>query len=115
MLQQVSGHNVGLVVGYTPNRLDVRTRQEQRVGTRSQDDMVNTGINMLREAIVVIVSRRLEESLHTNFTVCRFGKSEKHRPSSTRTDFMEKPATSKLAILHVNWNLPQNSFRVKTY
>ena len=51
MLQQVSGHNVGLVVGYTPNRLDVRTRQEQRVGTWSQDDMVNTGINMLREAI----------------------------------------------------------------
>ena len=51
MLQQVNGHNVGLVVGYTPNRLDVRTRQEQRVGTRSQDDMVNTGINMFREAI----------------------------------------------------------------
>ena len=36
---------------YTVDRLDVWTREEQRICGWSQDDMTNTGINMFLEAI----------------------------------------------------------------
>ena len=38
-------------VVYTVDRLDVWTREEQRICGWSQDDMTNTGINMFLEAI----------------------------------------------------------------
>ena len=86
---------------YTLNRLDVRTREEQRIGVWGQDDTANTGIDIFAKPLDVIISEHLEDLCMSNFTVCRFGNSEKHCPSSTRADFMEKPVISKLAILDV--------------